>query len=171
MTRRILLTALLLGSLAGATLLGQSNEPSLADAARQKSAAKAKRVVTNDQIPPSPDANKPVTPAATKTDEKGPAPDAATPGSKLDPQARLQQLTKENDELKNVMALLQSKIEASDDKTLIQTLGESVQHAKERIAKNDGEIAALKAGGASAEPGTKSQAPPLSSPSPQAPSK
>jgi hypothetical protein len=141
-------TTLLLGLLA-AGALAQSNSPSLGDVARQKSSVKAKHVVTNDEIPPSPDADKPVAPpVGTKADVPAAGTDApAKPQSVPDSKARIAQLTKDNEETRRVIATLQSKIEASDDQKLIPALVEIVETRKRVIAQNEAEIEKLKAGG------------------------
>src|ERR1051325_11143172 len=120
MIRKLTVSAALLACLLASSMaLAQSEGPSLADVARQKSATKSKRVVTNDEIPPSPDADKPAEtkkPAAPATNaaekEAAAKPQAA-------PEARLQQLTKENEDTLRVIGKLQEKIEATDDKKLI----------------------------------------------------
>jgi len=142
----ITITALLAGTMG----MAQSTEPSLADIARQRSTVKAKHVVTNEEIPPSPAATEPlVSKADAKTDSK--PKEATDPAAKAaavaDPQARLQALTKDNQDLQKIIEQLQAKIDASEDKALIKTLGETVQHAKKMMEQNDADIAKLKATG------------------------
>lgn len=141
--------------LAAPCLWAQSDQPSLADVARQKSAAKAKRVVTNDEIPPSPEANNvPAsnTAASGASGKTGAAPAAKkdTPKSDLpaDKQTRLQELTKESDSLRVIINQMQDKIADSNDPGRIGTLSEVLQHAKDALAKDEAEIDQLKAGSA-----------------------
>ncbi len=161
----------------GATLCAQSDQPSLADVARQKSAAHAKRVVTNDEIPPSPEANNPPSSPANpaKTDKaNAPAADkdatardaAANPAAPSDPQARLQQLTQDNENLQRVIKKLQEKIDSTEDRGLIGTLGEVVMHAKAEIAANQAQIEKLKATGAAAGQTAGNPPPPITPPLP-----
>ncbi|HEY6923325.1 MAG TPA: hypothetical protein VI653_07650, partial [Steroidobacteraceae bacterium] len=91
MIRNFSFKTTLLLSLLAAGALAQSNSPSLGDVARQKSSVKAKHVVTNDEIPPSPDADQPVAPpAGTKADVPAAGTDAAAkPQSVPDPKARI----------------------------------------------------------------------------------
>jgi hypothetical protein len=153
---------LLVSLLAGTNLCAQSDQPSLADVARQKSGVKARRVVTNDQIPPSAEANnppasprngagsadKPATPAAGK--------DAASKSqAPPDPQTRMQKLNAENTDLIRVIAKLQEKIESSDDHSAITALSEAVQHAKSALAANQAEIDKLNASGPAANQTTE----------------
>lgn len=140
--------ALLVGLLGGTSLYAQSDQPSLAEIAKQKSGVRAKRVVTNDQIPPSPEANNP--PAAAAKGAATPANKnaAAKPEAAPDPQLRVQQLTAENADLHKVIAKLQEKIDTASDKDIIPTLNEAVQHAKTALANNQAEIDKLNAGSA-----------------------
>jgi hypothetical protein len=158
--------AALLGLLAGTTMMGaQSNEPSLGDVARKKSAAKARKVVTNDEIPPSPEANNP-TPSAPAAWSAGAAPDvkadtrkdgeqAATSAEK---QTRLQALMKEVDSLKTIVKTLQDQIDATNDENRIETLSQVLQHAKESLLQNQNEMDKLKAGAAGADQSDGTQA-------------
>ena len=142
-------------------LWAQSDQPSLADVAKQKSATKAKRVVTNDEIPPSPEANLVAAPGTTAAGASGkagaaPAPnkDAAKADLPADKQTRLQELMKESDSLQKIIKQMQDKVDASDDPGRISTLSEVVKHAKDALAENQAEIDKLKAGGAAAsQPG------------------
>ncbi|MGZ4823188.1 MAG: hypothetical protein ACXVZT_01150 [Terriglobales bacterium] len=150
MARNFCIFTTLLLSLVAGSALAQSNSPSLGDVARQKSSVKAKHVVTNDEIPPSPDADKPVASPAggTKADVPATGTDAAAkPQSAPDPKARIAQLTKDNEETRRVIATLEAKIEASDDKKLIPALVEIVETRKRVMAQNEAEIEKLKAGG------------------------
>ncbi len=148
--------ALITVVLAGTMVVAQTNEPSLGDVARQKSVAKAKRVVTNEEIPPSPEADKPPesakaiskTPAANDDDQK------AKPAT--DPQARLVELTKDNQDLQKVVTQVQSKNEASEDPEIKKTLAETLQHVKTLMEQNNAEIAKLKEAGFTLPPEKKS---------------
>ncbi|MGZ4832539.1 MAG: hypothetical protein ACXVZQ_06395, partial [Terriglobales bacterium] len=87
MTRNFCIFTTLLLSLVAASSLAQSNSPSLGDVARQKSSVKAKHVVTNDEIPPSPEANlvpAPKTAASTGSGKAGATPAAKTDAPKSD---------------------------------------------------------------------------------------
>jgi hypothetical protein len=130
----------------------QSDQPSLADVARQKSAAKAKRVVTNDEIPPSPEANlvPPPKPAASAGSGKTGAPAAKTDAPKsdlpADKQTKMQELVKDHEDLLKVVKQLQDKIAA--DPNLLDTLSPVLQHAKDALAKNEAEMERAKASAA-----------------------
>jgi cell division protein FtsB len=155
-------------------LWAQSDQPSLADVARQKSATKAKRVVTNDEIPPSPEANLVAasgTAAAGGSGKAGAAPAAKKDAAKFDlpadKQTKMQELMKENDSLQKIIKQMQDKVDATNDPGRISTLSEVVKHAKEALAENQSEIDKLKAGGAATtQPGAS---PPANAP--QAPPK
>ena len=154
--------ALLVSVLAGTNLCAQSDQPSLADIARQKSGVKAKRVVTNDQIPPSAEANNP---PASPRNVSGSSDKSATPAAGKDaasksqappdPQTRVQKLTAENTDLVRVIAKLQEKIESTNDHSAITPLSEAVQHAKSALAANQAEIDKLNAAGATASQTTE----------------
>lgn len=140
-------------------LWAQSDQPSLADVAKQKSAAKAKRVVTNDEIPPSPEAN--LVPASNTTAAGGSGKAGAAPAAKTDApksdlpadkETKMQELTKDHEDLQKVIKQLQDKIAASADPSLIDTLSPVLQHAKDALAKNEAEMDKLKAGGAAGSP-------------------
>lgn len=148
------------------SLWAQSDQPSLADVARQKSATKAKRVVTNDEIPPSPEANlvpAPNTTAAAGSGKAGAAPaakkDAAKSDLPADKQTKMQELMKDHENLQKVVKQLQDKLAATTDPSLIDTLSPVLQHAKDALAKNEAEMDKLKAGGAAAsQPGASQPA-------------
>jgi chromosome segregation ATPase len=159
----LLCAAVLLGLTAGAVMVGaQSDQPSLADVAKQKSAAKARRVVTNDEIPPSPEANNPpASSAAPAASSAGNAPGAKADAKKADAkkdgdnagmsaekQTKLEALMKEVDSLQTIVKTLQDQIDATNDKNRIATLSPVLQHAKEALAANQAEIDKAKAGGA-----------------------
>lgn len=148
--------ASLLCGFAGAMMWAQSDQLSLADVARQKSTAKARRVVTNDEIPPSPLANNP--PASSSAVAGSSAPAGAKPGANpgagkdgdksampAEKLTKLQQLMAEHDSLEKIIKQMQEKIEASNDQNRIATLGEVVKHAKQALAENQQEIDKLKA--------------------------
>ena len=116
----------------------QSDQPSLADVARQKSTAKARRVVTNDEIPPNQEASNPS--LSSSAGEK-----SAMLAEKLTTQ---QQLMAERDSLEKIIKQMQEKIDASNDPNRVATLSEVVKHAKEALAENQQEIDKLKASGA-----------------------
>jgi hypothetical protein len=154
----------------GSAAWAQSDQPSLADVARRKPAAKAKVVVTNDQIPPSPEANNPpasssgsATAAASK-----PAPDTSKPNSgkpQVAPenQAKLQQLETDRAQLQQVIKHLEEKIAASDDEHAKTTLSGVLQHAKEALDEDQKQIDKLKAavpGAAADKPAEKPPATP-----------
>jgi len=155
--------ALLVCLLAGSVMWAQSDQPSLADVARQKSATKAKRVVTNDEIPPSPEANNPPPSSGASTSSaKGSAPgakaDAKKPAEKpamsAEKQTKLQELMQEHDNILKVIAQLQQLIDSASDQNRIVTLSPMLEHAKDSLAENQAEIDKLKAGGAAAsQPG------------------
>ncbi len=170
--RYVLGAAVLLVLIASGVIWGQSDQPSLADVAKHKPAAKAKHVVTNDEIPPSPEA------------ESTPAPSAAGPGSasaasspadakaadtkkpdkaKLPPekQTRLQELEKDHDSLQKIIKQLQDEVASSNDQNRIVTLNGVIDHAKQALAENEKETAKLKASGAG---GGASQTSPPASP-------
>ena len=88
--------------LAGAMMWAQSDQPSLADVARQKSTAKARRVVTNDEIPPNQEASNPS--LSSSAGEK-----SAMLAEKLTTQ---QQLMAERDSLEKIIKQMQEKIDA-----------------------------------------------------------
>lgn len=142
-----------------------SDQPSLGEIARQKSKAKAKKVVTNDEIPPSPEADKPVgTPAsssgaAAAGAAAGPAgaPGAATdkdaaakPGAQKETLSKIDQLKKENESLEKIIKQLQARIAETNDEDRKRNFGDVIKHAQENMAANDAEIAKLKAAGAAA---------------------
>ena len=141
------------------TLCAQSDQPSLADIARQKSAHKAKRVVTNEEIPPSPEADNSASSKASGAGGSGKADSSgdkreSTPKSPapLNPETQIQQLMTENDNLQKITKKLQDKIEASADRGRIATLSEVVQHAKSEIAANQAKIDKLKSAAAATSP-------------------
>jgi hypothetical protein len=173
MNRNLLLwcAAVVTCGLAAPCLWAQSDQSSLADVARHKSAAKAKRVVTNDEIPPSPEAY--LVPASATSAAGGSAKaDALPSGNKdaaksdlpADRQTRLQELTKESDTLQRIIKQMQAKIDATDDPGRISTLSEVEKHAKEALAQNQAEIDKLKASGAAASQAGASQ--PANAPQP-----
>lgn len=132
----------------------QSSQLSLADVARQKSASKAKRVVTNDEIPPSPEAsNPPASSPAVSASPAGTKPDASKGADKgavaAEKPTKLQELMKEHDSLEKIIKQLQEKIAASNDENRVATLSEVVKQAKEALAENQQEIDKLKSSGAS----------------------
>ncbi|MGI9103789.1 MAG: hypothetical protein ACR2IF_15220 [Terriglobales bacterium] len=149
----------------------QSDQPSLGDIARQKAKSKAKKVVTNDEIPPSALANAPA-PAptgATASPAGGPAntsvgPAAGKPGdAKTDPkeqekQSKLDNLQKERDSLDKVIAQLQKQIDETNEENRKATFREVIEHAKQEQARAQADIDKLKAGGAG------QQAPPAAPP-------
>ncbi len=146
-------------------LWAQSDQLSLADVAKQKSATKAKRVVTNDEIPPSPEAN--LVPASNTTaaggGKAGSTPADKKDGAKSDLPAdkptKLQELMAESDSLQKIIKQMEDKIDASNDPVRISTLSEVVQHAKAALAENQSEIDKLKAGGAAgSQPGATQSA-------------
>jgi hypothetical protein len=160
-------------------LWAQSDQPSLADVARQKSATKAKRVVTNDEIPPSPEANLVPAPGTAAAGGSGKA-DAAPAGKKdsaksdlpADKQTKMQELMKDHEDLQKVIKQLQDKIAATTDSSLIDTLGPVLAHAKDALVKNEAEMDKLKAGGAEAsQPGAAQPAANQPANAPQAPPK
>jgi hypothetical protein len=162
--RSLWCAAVVMFVLAAPCLWSQSDQPSLADVARQKSAAKAKRVVTNDEIPPSPEANLAPAPgptAAGGSGKAGAAPaakkEAAKPDVPADKQSRMQELTKDHEDLLKVIKQLQDKLAANTDTSLADTLNPVLQHAKDALAKNEAEMDKLKAGGAAASPPGASQ--------------
>jgi len=164
--------------LAAPSLWAQSDQPSLADVAKQKSATKAKRVVTNDEIPPIPEANLVAASSATASGsgKAGAAPaakkDAAKSDLPADKQTKLQELTKESDSLHKIIKQMEDKIAASNDPGRISTLSEVVQHAKDALAEDQSEIDKLKAGGAaSSQPGASQLAASQPANAPQAPAK
>jgi hypothetical protein len=166
--------SLLVCLLAGSAMWAQSDQPSLADVARQKSSAKSKRVVTNDEIPPSPEANNP----PPRSGSSSASPTGSAPGAKADPkkaaeksamsaekQTRLQELMKEHDSLEKIIVQLQQQIDSSNDPSRIANLSDVVKHAKENLVANQAEIDKLKATGASG--GTQATAnPPASTATP-----
>lgn len=126
--------------LAGTMVVAQAQkEPSLGEIARQKPAVKAKRVVTNEEIPPSPEADKPAAAKSESTGANGP--------KAADPQARLQELTKNNQELQKILDQVQLKIAGTQDAAVIKTLVDTIEHVKKLMEQNDAEIAKLKAAG------------------------
>lgn len=174
--------ALLFCLLAVAVAWAQSEkQPSLADVARQKPGAKAKRVITNDEIPPSPEANN-TAPAAASA---GSAANASAPGGKAEDgkegkkeqgqaptspekQTKLQALMKEHQSLETILAQLQQQIQGTDNDNVISTLSGMIQNTKEQLAANQEEIDKLKAGGAAGQEGVSPKAtqtpPPQQSP-------
>lgn len=157
----------------------QSDQPSLADVARQRSATRAKRVVTNDEIPPSPEANlvaAAATPAAGGSGKPGAAPAAKKDAAKADlpaeKQTKMQELMKDHEDLQKVIKQLQDKIAATADPSLIDTLSPVLQHAKDALAKNEAEMDKLKAGGAAgSQPAATQSAANQPAPGQQAPPK
>jgi hypothetical protein len=160
-------------------LWAQSDQPSLADVARQKSATKAKRVVTNDEIPPSPEANlvaAPGTTAAAGSAKAGALPtakkDAAKSDLPADKQTKIVELMKENDALQKVVKQMQEKVAATTDPSRVDTLSQVLQHAKDALAENQAEIDKLKAGGAAgSQPGAVRPTPNPPANAPQPPPK
>ena len=136
-------------------LCAQSDQPSLADVAKQKSATKAKRVVTNEEIPPSPEANVvPVSKTGAADASTAPKKDAAKSDLPADKQTKLQELMEESDGLQKIIKQMDEKIAASNDPGRISTLSEVVLHAKAALAEDQSEIGKLKAGGAAgSQPG------------------
>jgi DNA-binding transcriptional MerR regulator len=157
-TGLVYIVALLICWLVGTLAWAQSDQPSLADIARQKSTAKARRVVTNDEIPPSPEADNPppsssaaVSASAASPGTKPGAPnDAAKVATSSETTTRLQVLMKERESLEKIIKQLQEKIDASDDQNRITTLNEALKHAKEALEENQKEIDKLKSNGAAA---------------------
>ncbi len=160
---RFLVGVGLLLALVANVLWAQSDQaqPSLADVAKRKPAAKAKRVVTNDEIPPSPEANAPAGPSSSAA-SNSPAADSSAPGAKPEAkkdgkaatppekQTRLQELAKDHDSLQKIIKQLQDEIAATNDQNRIITLSGVIDHAKQALAENEQEAAKLKAGGAAA---------------------
>jgi hypothetical protein len=165
MKRKLLLScaaALLLFLLPGIAMWAQSqDQPSLGDVARQKSAAKAKRVVTNDEIPPSPEADKPPSspaaePSATGAAAKpGTTPAAKQDGAKSDSapekQTRLQELMTDRERLQKILKKMQDQVAETNDEQRKATLGEVVRDAQEALDANQKEIDHLRASGPAAE--------------------
>jgi hypothetical protein len=160
-------TALLFCLLASTAMWGQAVvQHSLGDVARQKSSVKARRVITNDEIPPSPEANKVPSPtSSTSKPEEAPAPSGADQpepkNSESSEQADLQQFTIELARLRKIIKDLEGKIAATTDPQRKATLGEVVQHAKDSLRENERQIDKLTAGDAAANPpAANSPAPP-----------
>jgi hypothetical protein len=169
--RSLWCAAVVMFVLAVPCLWSQADQPSLGDVARQKSAAKAKRVITNDEIPPSPEAN--LAPAPGPTAAGGSAKAGAVPAAKkdvaksdlpADKQTRMQELMKDHEDLQKVIKQLQDKLAANADTSLADTLSPVLQHAKDALAKNEAEIDKLKASGAAASQAGASQ--PANAPQP-----
>lgn len=165
--------ALLICLFAGSVAWGQSDQPSLADVAKQKSTAKAKKVVTNDEIPPSPDANNPPPSSGASTSSAtGSAPgakaDAKKPAEKpamsAEKQTKLQELMQEHDNILKVIAQLQQQIDSTNDQNRVIALSPMLQHARDSLAENQAEIDKLKASGggsqATAKPPATTAPPP-----------
>ncbi|MBZ5568309.1 MAG: hypothetical protein LAN64_10730 [Acidobacteriia bacterium] len=151
---------------AGAMMWAQSVQPSLPDVARQKPTAKATRVVTNDEIPPSPLADNPATsssaasaaaagsgtkPAVHKDADKGTA-SAEKP-------TKLQELMNENESLEKIIKQMQEKIDATNDQDRIAALSDVMKHTMELLAENRQEIDALKASDAASGQSAAAQPP------------
>lgn len=159
------------------TVWAQSDQPSLGDVARQKSAAKARKVVTNDEIPLSPEANNPpVSSSAAAASSSGAAPgvkadagkDGDQPATSAEKQNKLPALMKEVASLKTIVKTLQDQIDATNDPNRIETLSQVLQHAKDSLLQNQEEIEKLKAGAAGAGQGDAPPAadqPPAAQPS------
>jgi peptidoglycan hydrolase CwlO-like protein len=167
--------ALLVFLLPGITLWAQSqDQPSLGDVARKKSAARARRVVTNDEIPPSPDADKPISPSAGALAARAAVnPDAAAQKNipaKFDSapqkQIRLQELISDRDHLQKVLKKMQDKVAETNDEQRKKTLGEVIQHTKDALEENQKEIDEVRAGGPAAanQPAAGPSAPPSAPP-------
>jgi hypothetical protein len=158
-------TVIIVCLLATPRVWAQSDQPSLADVARQKSATKAKRVVTNDEIPPSPEAN--LVAAASTTAARGSGKagaasaaekDAAKSDLPADKQTKMQELMKEHEDLQKVIKQLEDKLATTTDANLVDTLSPVLVHAKDALAKNQSEIDKLKAGAAASPPTVRPQA-------------
>ena len=151
--RSLWCAALVMCVLVAPSLWAQTDQPSLADVARRKSATKAKRVVTNDEIPPSPEAS---LVAASSTPAAGVAPpakkDAAKSDLPADKQTKMQELMKEHEDLQKVIKQLEDKLATTTDASLVDTLSPVLVHAKDALAKNQSEIDKLKAGAAASPP-------------------
>ncbi len=165
-----LLLLMMMGSAWAQSNQQPSNEqPSLADIAKKKPTAKAKHVVTNDEIPPSPEANNPPAgsaDASAGTAASGPGAkpegkkEAAKPGAAADKQTKLQQLMKEQADLQKVINQLQQMVDGSTDQNRIASLSGPLQHAKDQLAANQAEIDKLKAGGGAGPSGATPGQPP-----------
>ena len=138
--------------LAGAMMWAQSDQPSLVAVAQQKSASKAKRVVTNDEIPPSPEANNPpvsssaVSGAAAGSGTKpATSKDADKSATSAEKPTKLQELMREHDSLEKMIKQMQEKIDATNDQSRIATLSDVMKHTMEVLAENQQEIDELKA--------------------------
>jgi hypothetical protein len=154
--------AALLLLLPGPAIWAQSqDQPSLGDVARQKRAVKARRVVTNDEIPPSPEANNPpASSSAAGTSALGPAakpgttpaakPDGNKSDSAPDKQTKLQELMTDREHLQNALKKMQDTVAETDDQQRRATLGQVVKHAQEALEANQKEIDKLRASGAAA---------------------
>ncbi len=140
----------------------QSDQPSLADAARVKAKLKSRTVITNDDIPPSAQANAPApAPAASTTSSAAAGGSAATPAASAagkpgdakpdakdkEKQTQLQKLQEERDSLDKVIAQLQKQIDETNEENRKTTFREVIKHAQEQQAKVQAEIDKLKAGG------------------------
>ena len=124
----------------------QSDQPSLVAVAQQRSASKAKRVVTNDEIPPSPEANNPPAPVATPASpKKGPGKDGDKSAKSAEKPTALQQLMAEHDSLEKIIKQMQEKIDASNDRDRTASLSEVMLEAKQALAENQQKIDKLKA--------------------------
>jgi hypothetical protein len=171
-----LAAALLFCLLPANVLYAQSDQPSLADVARQKSAAKAKRVVTNDEIPPSPEADKPLpslsadspaTAAAGKPEAAAKNNKAAKPDSVPEKPTKLQELLTERANLEQILKKMQDKVAETNDEQRQATLGQVVEHTQEALDENQKEIDQLRASEPAAENSTGAN-PPAADQSPSA---
>ena len=170
-------SALLFCLLASTAVWAQAGDQhSLGDVARQKSSAKARRVITNDEIPPSPEANN--VPSPTNSASKGenakgenakaenaPEPSGANQAepknSESSEQADLQQFTVELARLRKIIKDLEGKIAATTDAQRKATLSEVLQHAKDSLQEIERQTDKLKAAPAN-QPAADSTAPPPS---------
>jgi hypothetical protein len=171
--RPLFAAALLFWLLAGNSIWAQSQDQTpLGDVARHKPAVKAKRVVTNDEVPPSSEANN--VPSPTSSTPKEPDSAVAPAGADLPAsknanpsgqQAKLQKLTADNERLLKVVKDLEARIADTPDQQRKATLTEVLQHVRQQMFENQKEMARLRAPApAEANPPARGQQPPAPRP-------
>jgi hypothetical protein len=148
----VALAAALFCALAGSSMWAQSNQPSLAEVARRKPPHKAKVVITNDDIPPSREANSmPASTTAGTAAESSPAqehPKDNAVASKLPPEkeSKLQELLTERGNLEAVVKHLEDSLAEKKDLQAMDTLNEVLLHAKQELHDKQKQIDNLRTG-------------------------
>lgn len=161
----VLLIAGASGQQAPAAQPAPSGQSSLADVARKnKPTARAKKVVTDDDMPSKPAADSGSSSAAGASAGSGSSsapssaqPDsskaaASTPDAAAKPAAgeksnekskqdRLAELKKDHDTMEKMIPQIQAKIDA--DPSLQESMGQTIQHLRERIQENEEEARKL----------------------------